>query len=132
MRQFGNITSGIYAKYHVQIMLLFVYTTTHKRFVIFTCRYFKLSRNTATISQSNYRNFSCSSIIQEILSARPLMFTPIERSRWLPHVKIITAHSPVNTSSCSLDEYIYYTQKTLSVLLISKKKKNDAPLSNLK
>ena len=26
-------TSGIYAKYHVQIMLLFVYTTTHKRFV---------------------------------------------------------------------------------------------------
>ena len=30
-------------KYHVQIMLLFVYTTTRKRFVIFTCRYFKLS-----------------------------------------------------------------------------------------
>ena len=38
-----HITSGIYAKYHVQIMLLFVYTTTRKRFVIFTCRYFKLS-----------------------------------------------------------------------------------------
>ena len=32
-----------YAKYHVQIILLFVYTTTHTRFVIFTCRYFKLS-----------------------------------------------------------------------------------------
>ena len=30
-------------KYHVQIMLLFVYTTTRKRFVIFTSRYFKLS-----------------------------------------------------------------------------------------
>ena len=27
--------------YHVQIMLLFVYTTTRKGFVIFTCRYFK-------------------------------------------------------------------------------------------
>ena len=41
----GNsmITSGIYAKYLVQIMLLFVYTTTRKRFVIFTCRYFKLN-----------------------------------------------------------------------------------------
>ena len=41
----GNsmICSGIYAKYHVQIMLLIVYTTTFKRFVIFTCRYFKLS-----------------------------------------------------------------------------------------
>ena len=33
----------IYAKYHVQIMLLFVYTTTQKRFLIFTCRYFNLS-----------------------------------------------------------------------------------------
>ena len=38
-----NITSGIHAKYHVQIMPLFVYTATHKRFVIFTCKYFKLS-----------------------------------------------------------------------------------------
>ena len=63
LRQFWNITSGIYAKYHVQIMLLFVYTTTHKGFVIFTCRYFKLSWNTTALSQSNCRNFSCSSII---------------------------------------------------------------------
>ena len=55
--------SGIYAKYHKQIMPLFVYTTTHKRYVIFTCRYFKLSWNTTAISQSNCRNFSCSSII---------------------------------------------------------------------
>ena len=59
-----NITSGIYAKYHIQIMLLFVYTTTHKRFVIFTCRYFKLSWNTTALSQSNCRNFSCSSLIR--------------------------------------------------------------------
>ena len=44
------ITSGGYAKYHVQIMLLFVYTTTHKRFVIFTCTYFKLSWNTTALS----------------------------------------------------------------------------------
>ena len=29
-RQFWNITSGIYAEYHVQIMPLFVYTTTRK------------------------------------------------------------------------------------------------------
>ena len=26
-----NITSGTYAKYHVQIMLLFVYTTTPRK-----------------------------------------------------------------------------------------------------
>ena len=66
LRQFWNITSGIYAKYHVQIMLLFVYTTTHKRFVIFTCTYFKLSWNTTSLSQSNCRNFSCSSITGDI------------------------------------------------------------------
>ena len=62
LRQFWNITSGIYAKYHVQIMLLFVYTTTHKRSVIFTCRYFKLSWSTTALSQSNSCNFSYSSI----------------------------------------------------------------------
>ena len=43
-------------------MLLFVYTATRKRFVIFTCRYFKLSWNTTTLSQSNCRNISYSSI----------------------------------------------------------------------
>ena len=62
LRQFWNITSSIYAKYHVQIILWFVYTTTQKRFVIFTRRYFKLSWNTTVLSQSNCRNFSCSSI----------------------------------------------------------------------
>ena len=41
----------------------FVYTTTRKRFVIFTCRYFKWSWNTTALSQSDCRNFSCSSII---------------------------------------------------------------------
>ena len=34
-----------------------------KRFVIFTCRYFKLSWNTTALSQSNCRNFLCSWII---------------------------------------------------------------------
>ena len=68
LRQFWNITSSNYAKYHIQIMLLFVYTTTRKRFVIFTCRYFKLSWNTTALSQSDCRNFSCSSIRCEIQS----------------------------------------------------------------
>ena len=52
-----HITSGIYAKYHVQIMLLFFYTTIRKRFVIFTSRYFKLSWNTTAISHSNCGDF---------------------------------------------------------------------------
>ena len=52
----GNsmICSHIWHKCHVQnvqIMLLFVYTTTHKRVVIFTCRYFILSWNTTALSQ---------------------------------------------------------------------------------
>ena len=67
LRQFWNITSGIYAKYHVQIMLLFVYTTTCKRFVIFTCRYFKLSWNSTALSQSNCRNFSCTGISNNLM-----------------------------------------------------------------
>ena len=62
LRQFWNITRGIYAKYYVQIMLLFVYTTTCKGFVIFTCRYFKLSWNITALSQLNCSNFLCSSI----------------------------------------------------------------------
>ena len=38
--------------------------------VIFTCRYFKLSWNTTALSQSNCRNFSCSSINCKILVTR--------------------------------------------------------------
>ena len=49
-----------------KIMLLFVYTTTRKSFVIFTCRYFKLSWNINALSQSNCRNLSCSSISVKI------------------------------------------------------------------
>ena len=62
LRQFWNITSGVYAKQHVQIMLLFIYTTFRKSYLIFTCRYFKLSWNPTALSQSNCRNFSCSRI----------------------------------------------------------------------
>ena len=47
-------------------LLLFVYTTSRKRFIIFKCRYFKLSWNTTALSQSNCSNFSCSSINAEI------------------------------------------------------------------
>ena len=63
LKWFWNITSGIFAKYHLQIMLLLIYTTTTpKSFVIFTCRYFKLSGNTTALSQSNCRHLSCNSI----------------------------------------------------------------------
>ena len=40
----------------------YLFILTHKRSVIFTCTYFKLSRNTTALSQSNCWNFSCSSI----------------------------------------------------------------------
>ena len=58
-----------------KIMLLFVYTSTCKRFVIFTCRYFKLSWNTTALSQSNCRNFSCSSINTLKAFSRILQFS---------------------------------------------------------
>ena len=58
--------SWYFCQISLKIMLLFVYTTTHKRSVIFTCRYFKLGWNTTALSQSNCRNFSCSSIMQFI------------------------------------------------------------------
>ena len=80
LRQFWNITSGIFAKYHVQIMLLFVYTTTRKRFVIFTCGYFKLSWNTTALSQSNWSNFSCNSIKLEICSQQRSLSLVTSRS----------------------------------------------------
>ena len=41
---------------------IIVYTTIREGFVIFTSRCFKLSWNTTPLSQSNCRNFSCSSI----------------------------------------------------------------------
>ena len=69
-RAVGRVKFETILKYHewylcqisLQIMLLIVYTTTLKRFVIFTCRYFKLSWNTTAQSQSNCRNFSYGSI----------------------------------------------------------------------
>ena len=50
-----DITSGSYAKDHVQIMLLLVYTSTRKSF---------LRWSITALSQSNCRNFSCRSIIR--------------------------------------------------------------------
>ena len=69
-------------------MLLFVYTTTSKRFVIFTCRYFKLSWNATALIQSNCRNFSCNSYkrtdivtLNEQLLITELFFTTCFSSR---------------------------------------------------
>ena len=42
-----------------------IYTTAHKGFVIFTCRYFNLSWNATALSPSNCRKFSCSSTTVE-------------------------------------------------------------------
>ena len=56
---------------------VFVYTTPHKRFVISTSRYFKLSWSTTALSQTNCRNFPCcseNSIITLMLWARNTLF----------------------------------------------------------
>ena len=76
LRAVRRVKFETFLKYNVQILLLFVYTTTRKRFVIFTCRYFKLSRNTVDLSQSNCRNFSCSSINPLSLKSDQHQFSP--------------------------------------------------------
>ena len=98
LRQFWNITSGIYATYHVQIMLLIVYTTTRKRFVIFTCRYFKLSWNTTALSQSNCRNFSCSSIRGESLKDGKVISALIKN--WIKFSKKSFIHKILENDKC--------------------------------
>ena len=88
LRQFWNVTSGIYVKYHIQITLSFVYTATHKRLVIFTCRYFKLSWDTTALSQSNCRNFSCSSINGKIRIPESGKFLLVESGIQLKEFRI--------------------------------------------
>ena len=88
LRQFWNVTSGIYAKYHIQIMLSFVYTATHKRLVIFTCRYFKLRWDTTALSQPNCRNFSCSSINGKIRIPESGKFLLVESGIQLKEFRI--------------------------------------------
>ena len=51
---------GVLALFTITTLYLYI---LYKRFVIFTCRYFKLSWNTTALSQQNCRNFSCSSIV---------------------------------------------------------------------
>ena len=105
LRQFWNITSAIYAKYDLQIMVLIVYTTTCRRFVIFACRYFKLSWNTTALSQSNYRNFSWSSINLFIQFKWNIIWLRIPTGRrwtsWLFIALLRTFGLQVQFSNCS-------------------------------
>ena len=55
-----------YHEWYLCQILCTNHTTTCKRFVIFTCRYFKLSWNTTALSQSVGRNFWCSSMKVQI------------------------------------------------------------------
>ena len=88
LRQFWNIISSIYTEYHIQIMLSFVYTATHKRLVIFTCRYFKLRWDTTALSQPNCRNFSCSSINGKIRIPESGKFLLVESGIQLKEFRI--------------------------------------------
>ena len=108
MRRFWNITSGIYAKYHVQIMLLFAYTTTRKGFVIFTCSYFKKKklRYHCALSQSNCRNFSCSSINIESFFKKSNKLDGKERNCFHSSVGFQISNSPI---------YLIYTVDTKNI-----------------
>ena len=90
-----NITSGIYAKYHIQIMLLFVYTTTCKWFVIFPCRYFKLSWSTIWMHRSQFHFFFFVISPQHFHSILRILMkkqlTSLERMRYLTSRPLSTA-----------------------------------------
>ena len=84
----------------LQIMLLYVYTTTHTRFVIFTCRYFKLKWDTSALSQTNSRNFWCSGINTGMATAQSL--APV--SFCWPHVALATkANCTPEQARCNHD-----------------------------
>ena len=70
-----DITRVGYAKDHVQIMLLFVYTSTRKSFL----RWW----NITALSQSNCRNFSCRSIIRNWNTVKcPLTAHLLSSGKW--------------------------------------------------
>ena len=119
LRQFWNITSGVYAKYHVQIMLLIVYTTTLRRFVIFTCRYFKLSWNTTALSQSNCRNFSCSSIRRDNFTTNPRFFLKLNSLLWSLLVTLNLCHLCLWASKyfCKSQPYIQWNLDITSLCI---------------
>ena len=123
LRQCWNITSGIYAKYHVKIML-FVYTTTHKRFIIFTCRYFKLSWNTIALSQSKCRNFSCSSIII-------LRQACSEKLHWFPDSSSTPIRKLVLLQFSEDRKPVVFKKLFILIIIYSLKKKWKLPLEIL-
>ena len=111
LRQFWNTTSGIYAKYHVQIMPLFVYTTTRKGFVILTCRYFKLSWNTNALRQSTCRNFSFSSLISQILIVYQQSWVSDGQSTWCPYSNWTPIGQGLNSNLIEVDSLNFSQQK---------------------
>ena len=58
-----------------------------KRFVIFTCTYFKLSWNTTALSQSNCRNFSCSTV--EPVYNSPVLTGQFSKSQFFAHTNAV-------------------------------------------
>ena len=67
-----------------------------RRFVIFACRYFKLRWNTTALGQSNWRNYSCSSIkvIKQYgigLCFKPIWFSIITRISHFQEIGCVTS-----------------------------------------
>ena len=82
-----------------------LYYYPQKRFVIFTCRYFKLSWNTTALSQSNCRDFSCSSIIDVICIGNSMNCSDIWHKYHLWYFKIISNFSPLTAHEISYKNF---------------------------
>ena len=126
-------------QYQVQILLLFVYTATHKRFAIFT-----LSWNTTTLSQSNCRNFLHSSIITErsiILTYHFLhyninnfflIFISIFFCCWLMGKNNENVYIVVNFFFISGNFYFSFVSTSLAYISIPKNKRKKQKLPEIK
>ena len=73
---------------HTNHAIICLYCYPPKRLVIFTCRYFKLSWDTTALSQSNCRNFSCSSINGKIRIPESGKFLLVESGIQLKEFRI--------------------------------------------
>ena len=113
--QFWNITSGIYAKYHVQFMLLIVYTTTWE-IQSSNVMCFFLSSCFASSASKLVLKFLFSAQLVQILSLVGVLFSvfwffEFSFSSWISWFQNLEVFPPFLRNSC--DEIIWWFGVTI-------------------
>ena len=84
-----------------------------QKVVIFTCRYFKLSRNTATISQSNDWNFSCSGIMCWFSYRHDNFIYLLQNNRYGYYIHGRSVHGRADTNMWQMNEQLKREEEDL-------------------